>query len=400
MAKRTDIKYIEIVIALHDFAAEDASCISLKKGDLIYVQEKDPSGWWDGTVGHTRGFCFNSGWFPSNYIGPVEVHEPTDQAIELPEYWSMKQNSSGEIYFYNSQTNSTASDIHEVLSAEHRRSLVKAKRISLLPAEPAASSWIPGPASLLSTTENATWELLINNILKAISNLNYSAKNNIKSRYIQESNHVARAIRDMLICSNTLSSDSPVIVQNPTLAPHHNNIMSSLSKLLLSAKVSFGLWPPANAVHKMRYQAGQVLLAVRHFVAISQECQIPLTLVASDALLNEFDLRGSRLSDNDLISQIDQNSDSIMNTIASLVTQITRDRMISPLLIEKVRKTIVEIGQFMSLVEDIKLAPSKAAERQAEEFVSKKNVFGINSEFVWILSSITECSMHRCCFKQ
>jgi hypothetical protein len=55
-----------------------------------------------------------------------------------------------------------------------------------------SKQWVPGPTSLLSTSAEISWELLINNILKSISDLNYSAKNEIKSRYLSEANQIVR----------------------------------------------------------------------------------------------------------------------------------------------------------------------------------------------------------------
>ncbi|KAI8912742.1 ras guanine nucleotide exchange factor domain-containing protein [Gorgonomyces haynaldii] len=402
MAKpRNDIEYIEVVVSLHDYEATDATLLSLKKGDYIYVHTKDPSGWWDGTLGDKRG------WFPSNYIGPAEVAQPesinatlekvldnTTVQIEkvelndkkddqqLPPFWRKKQSPSGEVYYFNTQTNQTTYNMEEVLASTPK------KRASILFQDNAAvvntekklpnaplqrnSSWIPGPQSLISEGADVTWELLINNILKSISDLNYSAKNDIKSRYIQECNQIVRAIRDMLACSGTVSAESQIIKSNKSLSVYHSNIMTSLSKIVLAAKVAAGLWPPPDAVHKMRYQAGQVLLAVRHFVAVAQDLNITLQPLMNQEI-TEFDIRGTAMSDSELLSRLDQNSEIIMATIASLVTQITRDRVLSPALVEKVKKTVVEIGQLMSLIEDIKFQASEDPESLLAEFKLKKD---------------------------
>jgi hypothetical protein len=79
----------------------------------------------------------------------------------------------------------------------------------------------------------------------------------------------------MLACSSTISANhSPYLKTSKQLKEYHDGIMSSLSKLALAAKVATGVWPPPDAVHGMRYQAGQVLLAVRHFVAVAQSLGI------------------------------------------------------------------------------------------------------------------------------
>jgi hypothetical protein len=240
-----------------------------------------------------------------------------------------------------------------------------------LPIQPQGATWIPGPRTLLRDSVEITWELLINNILKSISDLNYSAKNDIKALYIQQASQIVRAIRDMLACSGTISTDSEIIKQNRSLAAYHQNIMTSLSKIILAAKVAAGLWPPPDAVHTMRFQAGQVLLAVRHFVAVAQDLGIQLKSLPEDSA-DDFDVKGTELSDTELVSRLDQNCEIIMNSIASLVTKITRDRQMSTALIDHVRKTITEIGQFMSLIEDIKFDPNMDSENLVGEFKQKK----------------------------
>jgi hypothetical protein len=55
MSKRRTSYQIATVKALFDYNASTDSCISFKKGDRILVFAKDESGWWDGSVGGTRG---------------------------------------------------------------------------------------------------------------------------------------------------------------------------------------------------------------------------------------------------------------------------------------------------------------------------------------------------------
>jgi hypothetical protein len=52
---RTDISYLEIVVAIHDYQPTEDGCLRLKKGDIIYIQNKDNSGWWEGMCGNRKG---------------------------------------------------------------------------------------------------------------------------------------------------------------------------------------------------------------------------------------------------------------------------------------------------------------------------------------------------------
>ncbi|KAJ3250140.1 hypothetical protein HK104_007500, partial [Borealophlyctis nickersoniae] len=183
----------------------------------------------------------------------------------------------------------------------------------------------------------------------------------------------------MLASSGTLNKDSPIVQGNKTLRAYHSHIMSSLSKLVLAAKVASGLWPPPDAVSKLRYQAGQVLLAIRHFVGVAQDSQLELHAVGSTYRASRmasgddfFDIRGAELSDLELVSRVDTYSDSIVSGIAKLVGLIKHHQQqhnsnggggravpgtATTAIIDATRATVTEIGQLMSLIEEIRLPP-------------------------------------------
>ncbi|KAJ3156000.1 hypothetical protein HDU89_005563 [Geranomyces variabilis] len=313
-----------------------------------------------------------------------------DSGTELPAFWGRKTTPQGEVYYYNTQSNQTTYSLEEVQKAAitQKRSTTllmdvskdilasneslteSASRTAAAPprttrartaSNSSTSSWIPGPQSLLNPNAKPTWEILINNILRAISELNHSAKNDNKAQYVAYANQVVRAIRDMLGSSGLSSKNAPAMQNHKQLRIHHHQIMSALSKLILAAKVSAGLWPPPDAVNKMRYQAGQVLLAIRHFVSIAQDIPLELKLVLPGSVtdvalsIDEFDQRGVELSDIEFAARLDNHSDQIIESIAKLVNVITQDRRISGVLIDQARVTVTEIGQLLSLIEEIPL---------------------------------------------
>ncbi|KAI9101897.1 ras guanine nucleotide exchange factor domain-containing protein [Phlyctochytrium arcticum] len=557
---------IDVVQALHEYKSTVGTCLSFRKGDILYVHIKDKTGWWDGTLGTRRG------WFPSNYVASIpddqhigkslpslvetttpqsatsfasqpstisspssntsasyttshhrqtssrqqleqtlsqlmeeakELENEDDSGIaldvnlgptsaaattpgggilvslndtqspvqddpnaaarlsegeaagissrlldvpkaervtmplkgwsdtegELPPYWGRKTTPQGDVYYYNTQTNQTTYSLEEV-----RKAAKTTKRSTLLlmdqkeyqsnsnkdyiteapprfdsidslidgssanpdfhrplrsRAESAASSnisnWIPGPQSLLPNNAKPSWEVLINNILRAISELNHAAKGDSKAKYVALTNQVVRAIRDMLSSSGTSSKETPAMQSNKQLRGHYHHIMSSLSKLVLAAKVASGLWPPPDAVNKMRYQAGQVLLAIRHFVSIAQDIPLELKPIVQSPTsdlafpIDEFDIKGAELSDIEFAARLDSHSDAIITSIAKLVNLITQDRRISGVLIDQTRVTVTEIGQLLSLIEEIPLSSMEAnqdmrARELLLEFQMKKDV--------------------------
>ncbi|KAI8926456.1 ras guanine nucleotide exchange factor domain-containing protein [Entophlyctis helioformis] len=482
-------QYIDTVRALHDYPAPDPTCLSLSRGDIIYVHSKDASGWWDGTIGSQRG------WFPSNYIEPVQdpsaltspgqgsesgapqsardrsnslvnahmqldslaqtleevlsdkqafpdsgsssnealpesagghgaakTGEEADEAREgpagleafqqtrgdLPPYWVRKVNpTNGQVYYVNTQTSESTyemEDVRKSASISRRRSLlllqddkfVANQDKSLPPNRPQTataggtftSDW--GLASLLTETTDISWELLINNILKSISDLNYSAKNQIKSRYVEQTHQIVRAIRDMFASSGTISSDAEIMRSNPKLATHHTGIMSNLSKLILSAKLASGIWPPPDSANTMRYQAGQVLLAVRHFVAVAQDLAIALRH-APEEQMALFDLTGIALADQELVSRIETYTKGIMDRLATTVTLITQSRnVVGNDLVNSVRECVTSIGELMSIIEDVRVdvSPLEDPNQLVSQLVSsKERLYMFATDLVALVSS-------------
>ncbi|KAI9226184.1 MAG: SH3 domain-containing protein, partial [Piptocephalis tieghemiana] len=48
--------------ALHPYVTSDQGCLGFRRGDILIVYNRDPSGWWDGVCDNRRG------WFPSEYV--------------------------------------------------------------------------------------------------------------------------------------------------------------------------------------------------------------------------------------------------------------------------------------------------------------------------------------------
>ncbi|KAF5319562.1 hypothetical protein D9619_008844 [Psilocybe cf. subviscida] len=57
--------------ALYDYQAPASSSeISFRRGDIIEILGKEPSGWWDGLITSEPAGAGEArrGWFPSNYV--------------------------------------------------------------------------------------------------------------------------------------------------------------------------------------------------------------------------------------------------------------------------------------------------------------------------------------------
>ncbi|KAJ3318923.1 hypothetical protein HDU76_000687 [Blyttiomyces sp. JEL0837] len=332
----------------------------------------------------------SSGVGSSHAVKPVETPA-------LPQYWGMKTNSEGRVYYYNSQTNQTTYSFDDVKKAGTtiRRStlLLKDANNVILPttvlevSSPAESPNITpttanstptlktintaarrtnNRASIIALETNITWDLLLKNIMVAISHLNTATKESKTELYLELTHHIMRAIRDMLNACGTSSRDSPVMITNPVLKDLQGNILSSLSKLLVSAKVASGLWPPPDATQKVRYDAGQVLIAIRGFVEAGQSIKLSLhgDLLSPSSQTNNsgsmsvtdtLDVFGSKFSQVELVGKLDSYHDNIVKGISVLLGMIQRDKRVSVILIDQAKRIVTSSGELLSLVEDIKV---------------------------------------------
>ena len=50
--------------------------LSMKKGEVIIVTQKEDGGWWEGTSRETG----KTGWFPSNYVSEIKDVTPTSDS--------------------------------------------------------------------------------------------------------------------------------------------------------------------------------------------------------------------------------------------------------------------------------------------------------------------------------
>ncbi|CCD24608.1 uncharacterized protein NDAI_0D02940 [Naumovozyma dairenensis CBS 421] len=77
-ATKASINPLDIVISLYDFFPENRnsttytnSQLSFPKNELIYVLEKNFSGWWDGIIISSQNDV-KRGWFPQNYVTSIK----------------------------------------------------------------------------------------------------------------------------------------------------------------------------------------------------------------------------------------------------------------------------------------------------------------------------------------
>ncbi|RUP43057.1 hypothetical protein BC936DRAFT_137699, partial [Jimgerdemannia flammicorona] len=228
-------------------------------------------------------------------VGP-QLGDDIEDDEKLPPNWVKKVTAQGRFYYGNVVTQETAWTLEDVdpqtgqlLSKKDRNStslsnsgVEGSNSISELPAPTMTTAPQPLPRSpsrqsngyrrknLLDPNEPLTWSKLAANIALSIHNLNTSAKNAQRILFVPHASAIVESIRLMLYASGTIEKEPPHIKTNRVLKNYHRAIMASLSKLVLSAKLASGVWPPADAILKMQNDANEVLVAARDFVNTAQ----------------------------------------------------------------------------------------------------------------------------------
>ncbi|CAG8444390.1 17445_t:CDS:10 [Acaulospora morrowiae] len=282
-----------------------------------------------------------------------------------------------------------------------------------IPLPPTPTATIPPPQpsifsepSILmmqNPNEILTWESLSNTVFATIHHLNLAAKENSKQSYKHCTNAIVESIRIMLYASGTVEKESPAIRQNRNLKIYHRHIMASLSKLVLSTKVASGVWPPPDAAQKMKSDADEVLVAVRQFVQAAENTveirrvdpkilesstggawrgnNLPLIKPPSiNPGANPQENGGGSLPSSpinqnapsrsltpDLLASLDHTSRTATKAITLLQNHVRKyletpraampntSATFVPQLISQTRQTVTQVGQFLSLIEDINL---------------------------------------------
>ncbi|KAJ3007665.1 hypothetical protein HKX48_008993 [Thoreauomyces humboldtii] len=315
----------------------------------------------------------------------THLHNLQHYDAALPPNWGRKISSDGRPYFYNMLTDETTWSLDEIdpqtgmlVDRKHNRKQSDSSAVS----ERSRSSTGSGSSILASTEEQQqallastvgvmSWSRLMGDIVNAVQALGGSGRLGNKERFIPQSSAIVEAIRLMLYASGTARKDAPLVASHKTLKIHHRHIMSSLSRLVLHAKLASGVWPPPDAGQKMQQAANDVLAAVRQFVAAAQEAGVTVMEGMDDGSA-EGDLRPSSMSsdgsmkvtdrqlsmqqtNSELIAQLEKFTRSIVKMLADMVAVVNSAQGESATLITQVKLTVMEVGNFLALVEEIPL---------------------------------------------
>ncbi|CAJ0917345.1 1483_t:CDS:2 [Entrophospora sp. SA101] len=212
--------------------------------------------------------------------------------------------------------------------------------------------------------EHFTWDSLLNNVIYSINQLTASANDTNKHEFTQNIDTVNRSIRIMLYASDTINRDSIIFKTFPRLSKFHNDVTSSLFKLILLAKIASNEWSPPGSTDRMIQECKSLLDATKQFVNISKDL---IVIKRVDPKIPSSSNYGSNNN-----YAWNHNSDSNLNT--SVITDHFRSKKILlssslTVFIMHVHKIVSQVGQFLALIKNINISKlNETSNNSIQEF--------------------------------
>ncbi|KAL1916088.1 uncharacterized protein VTP21DRAFT_6092 [Calcarisporiella thermophila] len=223
----------------------------------------------------------------------------------------------------------------------------------------------PPRTKLLPHNEEVTWIKLATSIAMSIHGLTQSlraASPRNKPPFVALATAVVDSIRIMLMACGCVSKDSPVILRDKELQTKHRIIIATVSRLVLSARVAGGQWPPADAIARVQRDAGDVLAAVRNFVSLAQETGVEVRNPEPKLVDGPRALRkGADNAGVGSIGQLEQHARSVVRAHGFLVAHVRKmvDQMtpsafpiFGAVLFAQVRQWLTQLTLLITVVEE------------------------------------------------
>ncbi|KAJ3009155.1 UNVERIFIED_CONTAM: hypothetical protein HDU68_002807 [Siphonaria sp. JEL0065] len=203
-------------------------------------------------------------------------------AEELPMNWGRKSTQDRKLYYYNYKTDQTTWNLEDIDSQTGELTVPQV-------ASEAISQRIQQLSDIKYPKGNSLdlWKTLTEEITKSIATLDWLAVHNQREKFIHQSAIVVENIRVVLLASLNPSGSTKHIEAQGSVKGHHRAIMTALSRLVLEAKAACGIWPPPDAITKLRTSGADILEAVRDFVEAS---------ITAGVTINAEELKKAKLS--------------------------------------------------------------------------------------------------------
>jgi hypothetical protein len=153
--------------------------------------------------------------------------------------------------------------------------------------------------TLIDLNEPLTWSRMFSHIALAIHNLNMTFDLRNSNDYKKCVTAVVNAIRLMLFGSHTLEKESIHLKNSRNLKAQHRNIMTSISKLVLTAKAASEALPPQfeDLVAKIKEESMDLLGTVQSFVAQCRDMHITIRHIDPRIVDSDKESRTHRRTD-------------------------------------------------------------------------------------------------------
>nr|CAG8439138.1 9157_t:CDS:10 [Entrophospora candida] len=348
------------VRALYDFNSTDSSSLSFKKNDIIQVLTQSETGWWDGLCGGKRG------WFPSNYLSD----------------WILQHTPDGELFYYNTKTGDSSWDLpiddgflstsspqqsfpehdspflDEVINRINGRSNIVIDEEDEDTEEDTEEDTDDDATdkSLNVIKEENDERYIINNHVEktakmkeniddgeesadkeSISSSRYTVKQNEKHLYNSSTESIVENVRIMLYASGTIQKDSRIFRENLPLKTYHNQLVTAVSRLVISTKAAVNTAPNTwQSPETMLEKINDVYHAIQQYI---QEAENTVKIKRINPKILKNSRVGGGWRGNNILSSAHPSSSTSL----------------TPQLVNSIRQIVSQIGQFLYYVEDLDL---------------------------------------------
>ncbi|KAJ3042206.1 hypothetical protein HDV00_007916 [Rhizophlyctis rosea] len=333
--------------------------------------------------------------------------------VELPENWGRKYSPEGRPYYFNVETDETTWFLEDIdlETGELRQAKPPVPRPSIplppVPTPPLSPSGSTGTSqsSFFSAQHPWTYTRLMSLLTTHLATLTTLSAERKKDQYVSQTSSIVECVRVLLHATGMMEKreeEGEGGIEWAALKAHQRGIMSTLSRLVLAAKIASGVWPPPDAHDNMRNAGSEVLFAVRHFVAAAQEAGVEVkdptgSIAVTSAILGDSATPSAAVAS---VSQAEGTSNAgdasstaessstpppanpqtnaalinLLTTYTQRVSNLTstfRSYLLSTpnpdtqRLITTVREIVVEVGEYLSTVDDV---PFDVEDDVAQEF--------------------------------
>ncbi|CED84085.1 Ras1 guanine nucleotide exchange factor [Phaffia rhodozyma] len=252
------VEQLIFVQAQHHWKPDNPTYLGFRRGQIIRVHNKDPSGWWDGELDSVRG------WFPSNYVQAITLNTESRHS-EMPIYSSSP------------------------------------KSMSTLPILPPRSSDRRPSRSLDRHVDSAMQNVRHGGIEASISHaialLHTAATAGRVSHFQPSTACVISSVRSILSSTDCLNKKSSHLKAFPMLARGRRHILANLSKLVAQTRTASG--PLESEVDRPEHVIAMLSIArklhteIQDFLLAAIKCGIDMP----KALMAEATSRKNRLAE-------------------------------------------------------------------------------------------------------